>query len=214
MGNIGKLEAAWIKEGLLPTGIDEVGKGCLAGPVYAGAVTLNYELLFQLPKKNRLLIRDSKTLSAKQRQTASTIIKEISIDSSVGFASTQEIESFGIMQATYLAMQRALEKLVKFPNFLIIDGNKILPKFKGRQETIIKGDNLCHAIAAASILAKVARDQFMIEQSQNYPYYGFETHVGYGTKRHLDSIKAFGICPLHRKNFAPIKNSVLNCESN
>jgi ribonuclease HII len=201
----GKLESRLLASGLV-AGVDEVGRGCIAGPVYTGAAVLDFQLLNQLDSKTKELIRDSKTLSKKQRAAIIPVLKEISISFAVGKASAREIEKKGIVPATFLAMHRAIAALEKPFKTLLVDGNQLLPEYRGSQRSIIKGDSLCFSIAAASIFAKEARDQYMTNQAKKYPQYGFETHVGYGTKKHIDSIIANGICPLHRKNFAPVSS--------
>lgn len=188
-------------------GVDEVGRGCIAGPVHAAAVCLDYEALAKLPEKTKALIRDSKKLSAKQRQSIIKTLDSICISYSVGCASVEEIESLGIVTATFTAMHRAINDLGAFDNrFLLIDGRDELRDYVGSQLNVIKGDSLCYCIAAASIFAKVARDSFMQDQASVYPGYGFEKHVGYGTAAHISHLKELGVTSLHRKNFAPIKN--------
>lgn len=186
-------------------GVDEVGRGCLAGPVYAAAVVLNLAKLFDLDNKTILLIRDSKTLSSKQRSKMLEVIHNISLSFAFGIASILEIEQLGIVGATFLAMRRALAQISCEVHLLLVDGRATLPEYSGAQQALIKGDSLSFSIAAASILAKEARDSFMREQSKEYQEYGFDEHVGYGTKKHLEAIHKYGICNLHRKNFAPIK---------
>ncbi|MEZ4741327.1 MAG: ribonuclease HII [Bdellovibrionota bacterium] len=203
----GKLEKRLASGGLV-AGVDEVGRGCLAGPVYAAAVVLDLEKLSHLSMAELSLMRDSKSLSKIQRQRILPIIEEIAISSSIGQASVREIERLGISAATFLAMHRAIASLQVEYHILLIDGKMPLPDYNGRQASIVKGDNLCYSIACASILAKEARDGYMLKQSIRYPSYGFESHVGYGTKRHLDSIKENGICPLHRRNFSPISSMI------
>lgn len=208
MVKIGNLESDWLRRGIHPVGVDEVGKGCLAGPVYAGAAKLDYNRLAALSPKERSLIRDSKTLSAKQRQESCLLIEKVAISYGIGVASPREIESLGISRATFLAMERALAQLTSPIEFLAIDGRQMIPGSAYPQQAIVKGDNSCYCIAAAAILAKEARDSHMVEQAALYPAYGFQNHVGYGTREHLQSIHNFGPCPLHRKNFAPIKDLI------
>ena len=186
-------------------GVDEVGRGCLAGPVYASTVVLNLAKLFDLDNKTILLIRDSKTLSSKQRSKMLEVIHNISLSFAIGIASSLEIEQLGIVGATFLAMKRSLAQISCEVHLLLVDGRATLPEYSGAQQALIKGDSLSFSIAAASILAKEARDSFMREQSKEYQEYGFDEHVGYGTKKHLEAIHKYGICNLHRKNFAPIK---------
>ena len=186
-------------------GVDEVGRGCLAGPVCAGAVILDYRKLPKLTEKNRNLIRDSKTLSAKQRGEILPLIRdELTLASAVSMVSEREIEDMGIVAATFKAMHQALAGLRTPYQFLLVDGHRPLEHHRGPQKSVVRGDHLCYGIAAASILAKEARDQHMRLQSEVYPGYGFESHVGYGTRKHLDALEKLGICQIHRRNFAPV----------
>ncbi|NRA45835.1 MAG: ribonuclease HII [Oligoflexales bacterium] len=202
----GEVEYHLLQKQQTLAGLDEVGRGCLAGPVYAAAVILDYDALVGLPAKVREKIRDSKKLSKKQRAEMISVIKEISQSWAVAFASVAEIEHLGIVGATFLAMRRSLKELSKPFDCLLIDGNRPLDGYDGEQKTIVKGDQLCYCIAAASILAKESRDQFMREQAETFPSYGFESHVGYGTKAHIEAVKKNGACSLHRRNFAPIRD--------
>ncbi|MBF0441169.1 MAG: ribonuclease HII [Oligoflexales bacterium] len=201
---LGEFEKHLTIEGHSIIGVDEVGRGCLAGPVYAGCVSLNYEALHNLPERQRLLIKDSKKLTSRQRNLVLPIIFSIAIETEVAEASVFEIEQLGIVNATFLAMNRALSQCKNSYSILLVDGNKTLPGYGGHQESIIRGDSSCYSIAAASILAKESRDAYMKNIAYKYPGYGFEHHVGYGTKEHIETIKKQGICPLHRRNFAPI----------
>lgn len=185
-------------------GVDEVGRGALAGPVYAGAAILDFDKLEALEKAERSLIRDSKTLSHLQRKKALHIIEGISLSHAIASSDHSEIETLGIVGATFLAMHRALQRLHHPFHILYIDGKFPLPKFQGQQKAIVRGDSASDSIAAASILAKEARDAFMREQDALYPQYHFKDNVGYGTQHHLSAIKDCGACPIHRKNFAPI----------
>ncbi len=189
-------------------GVDEVGRGCLAGPVYAGAVVLNYEAMFALSEAELALLRDSKTLSARQRDKAKIIIDKVAKSQALGEASVTDIEEVGILNATFLAMRRALAKLTPSPDFVLVDGHIKIRELETAQEAVIDGDQYCYAIAAASILAKCARDHFMQEMAKVYPQYGFERHVGYGTQAHLEHLSQYGICALHRRTFAPIRRIV------
>jgi len=204
----GYFESQARDQGISMVGVDEVGRGCIAGPVYAAAASLNYEKLFQLDKKQLHLIRDSKTLSSAQRQQILPIIESIALDYAIGIATVADIESDGIVPATFTAMRRALAQVHGSYDLLLIDGRSPLPSYSGQQRAIIKGDSLVYAIAAASILAKEARDKHMREADLDYPGYGFAKHVGYNTKQHLDALDEIGICPLHRRNFAPIRTYV------
>lgn len=200
----GALEAAYSKNGLRLLGIDEVGRGCLAGPVFAAAVSIDYVKLQKLDDPSRKLIRDSKTLSHRQRQKAIPLIFDICTEWSVGRADVKEIESEGIVKATFHAMNRAYMNMKKDYDLILIDGNQTNPFISLEQKTIIGGDGLCFSIAAASILAKESRDKFMRDLSLEFPEYDFAQNVGYGTKSHLTALKKFGITPAHRRNFAPI----------
>lgn len=207
----GAIERSWLGQGLHPAGVDEVGRGCIAGPVVAACVMLDYTRLDQLEDKTRSKIRDSKTLSAKQRAELVQIIELISIGKAIGVASEREIERHGILYATFLAMNRAIAALAPTqPDILLVDGNQKIANQACRQVAIIKGDSLCYSIAAASILAKEFRDQFMQSQIGTHPHWGFERHVGYGTADHIAAIHQHGICDLHRKNFAPIRDLIVS----
>ena len=178
-------------------GVDEVGRGTLAGPVVAAAVILDFK---NLPND----INDSKKVSKKNREIISTKILENSI-TSIGHATVEEIDDINILRASLLAMKRAVEGLSKKPKLVLIDGNHI-PDIKIESKSIIKGDNKSLSIAAASIIAKVYRDNLMTEYSKKYPGYLWEKNSGYGTKEHLEAIKNLGITPIHRTSFKPIYN--------
>ena len=178
-------------------GVDEVGRGTLAGPVVAAAVILDFK---NLPDD----INDSKKVSKKNREIISTKILENSI-TSIGHATVEEIDDINILRASLLAMKRAVEGLSKKPKLVLIDGNHI-PDIKIESKSIIKGDNKSLSIAAASIVAKVYRDNLMTEYSKKYPGYLWEKNSGYGTKEHLEAIKNLGITPIHRTSFKPIYN--------
>lgn len=205
----GQIERFYIDQGYTLVGVDEVGRGCIAGDVYAGAVILDYTKLFTLPDDQKELIKDSKKLSAKQREKASTIIEEVSLSTAVASASVQEIFDLGIVEALMLAMRRALNKLSVSFNFLLIDGKQQLRDCPcSNQLAVIKGDYYCYCIAAASILAKITRDKYMHDQANLFPNYGFESHVGYGTKKHIEKIKELGVCSIHRRNFEPVSSFI------
>lgn len=174
-------------------GVDEAGRGPLAGPVCAAAVILPRHI--DIPGLN-----DSKKLSDKRRREIFPIIKEQALAYGIGFASHEEIDEINILQATYLAMERALAQLKLSPELALIDGNRA-KDFGIPVRTVIKGDSLSANIAAASVLAKVTRDDWMLEQAELYPEYGFEVHKGYGTKAHYEALSAHGPCPIHRKSF-------------
>ena len=175
-------------------GIDEAGRGPLAGPVHAAAVILPIGLEIEG-------LNDSKKLSEKKREQLFDIICEKAIDYSIGVASEKEIDEINILNATFLAMHRAVEGLKIRPDYALIDGNQY-PKIPFViEETVVKGDAKSMSIAAASILAKVSRDRFMLEKTKEYPQYEFEKHKGYGTKLHYEKIREFGPSPIHRMSF-------------
>lgn len=188
-------------------GIDEAGRGPLAGPVVASAVIINSEnakILFE--SKEFKYIKDSKKLSAKRREEMFDFIQTNFPYVGIGICDHDTIDRINILEATFLAMKKAISALREKPDVTLIDGNFIIPNSSLKQEAIVKGDNLVPVIAAASIIAKVARDRIMDEVHEEYPMYGFDKHRGYGTKYHLDAIKEYGPCPLHRKSFKPISN--------
>lgn len=174
-------------------GIDEAGRGPLAGPVFAAAVILS-------PGTYIEGINDSKKLSEKRREALFGVIQEKAVSWSVGFATEQEIDSINILQATFLAMKRAMDGLAVRPDFALVDGNR-MPALGVSARTIIRGDALSESIAAASILAKVSRDRLMLEIDKLYPEYCFAKHKGYGTALHNEMILKYGPCPVHRRTF-------------
>ena len=188
-------ENAALNEGYqIVCGIDEAGRGPLAGPVCAACVVL---------PKGRVIegVNDSKKLTEKKRDALFDVVKEQALDFGIAFASEQEIDEINILQATFLAMRRATEQLsVVTPDIALIDGNK-KPGLAIAERCVIKGDAKSANIAAASILAKVTRDRYMLEIAQKYPEYHFEQHKGYGTKLHYEMIEKYGICEIHRKTF-------------
>lgn len=202
----GEVELPLLQQSKILCGVDEVGRGCLAGPVYAAAAILDLEALFDAPLSTRSLIRDSKTLSAAQRAKARACMDPYLRDSAWGQASAKEVDTHGIVFACFLAMKRALALLQHPFDHLLVDGNQGLPHWVGPQSAVVKGDQKCFSIAAASILAKLERDHFMTNASHRYPHYGLETNVGYGTQHHLEALQQHGACSLHRKSFAPIRN--------
>ena len=192
--NLWELEDAWIAKGYnIVCGIDEAGRGPLAGPVCAAAVILPPHI--QIPGLN-----DSKKLSDKKRRELAPIIKEKALAYGIAFADETEIDSINILQATFLAMERALSQLTIRPDIALIDGNR-KKDFGLPVETLILGDSLSAIIAAASVLDKVTRDDFMEQISAEYPDYGFEIHKGYGTKAHYAALLQKGPCPIHRMTF-------------
>ena len=174
-------------------GVDEAGRGPLAGPVCAAAVILPKDL--EIPG-----LTDSKKLTDKKRRELFPLIQEQAIAYGIGFASEREIDEINILQATFLAMQRALDQLAVRPDLALIDGNRE-KDFGLPVKTVVKGDSLSANIAAASILAKVSRDNLMEEMVKTYPQYGFEIHKGYGTKAHYAALREFGASPIHRNTF-------------
>lgn len=187
-------ENKYISQGKnLICGVDEAGRGPLAGPVCAAAVIMPEGLIIEG-------VNDSKKLTAKKREKLFDIIKNEAVCYSVAFASASEIDEINILNATHLAMTRAVEGLEKVPEVVLVDGNS-LPKWYYNSEAIVKGDAVCHSIACASILAKVSRDRLMLLEAEKYPQYSFEKHKGYGTKVHVQAIKEYGPCPIHRKTF-------------
>lgn len=181
-------------------GVDEVGRGCLAGPVVAAAVILD-------PNRPIKGLRDSKKLSAKKRDELAEEIKEKALAWSVAAMGPEVIDKINILQATLEAMKAAVEKLPVEPDFVQVDGNK-LPKWKWLSEAVVKGDDKVEWISAASIIAKTTRDAYMCKIAKLYPQYGFEHHVGYGTAEHLKALKAYGPTPIHRKTFAPVREVI------
>lgn len=200
----GRLEHQLYEQKLTFAGVDEVGRGCLAGPVHAGCVILDWLRLRGLSASDLALIRDSKQLSAKQRAAIVPVIKSVCKTYAVASASVAEIDQLGILPACFLAMRRAIVDCGQV-DIVLVDGKLKIPGYQGDQQAIIKGDALTFSIAAASILAKTARDELMHRMADIYPGYGFDAHVGYGTKAHIDSIGTLGICDLHRTSFAPIR---------
>ena len=174
-------------------GVDEAGRGPLAGPVCAAAVILPPNV--DIPGLN-----DSKKLSDKKRRELYPIIKEQALAYGIAFADHDEIDEINILQATYLAMERAISQLSVKPDIALIDGNRA-KDFGLPVQTVVHGDSLSASIAAASVLAKVTRDNLMLEMAETYPGYGFEIHKGYGTKAHYAALEAMGPCPIHRMTF-------------
>ncbi|MBR2960034.1 MAG: ribonuclease HII [Burkholderiaceae bacterium] len=181
---------------VLTAGVDEAGRGPLAGPVVAAAVILD-------PNNPIEGLADSKKLTARKREALEPLIKERALAWCVAEASVEEIDEINILQATMLAMQRAVAGLQVQPEFVQVDGNRI-PKLPMMAEAIVKGDAKVQAISAASILAKTHRDAYMMEQAKKYPGYGFENHMGYGTAEHIKAVETLGVLPIHRKTFKPI----------
>lgn len=186
-------------KGLLTVaGIDEAGRGPLAGPVVAAAVILPQEII--IPGLN-----DSKQLSAKKRDELFEIIREKAVSFFISEVDNDIIDCVNILQATFIAMANAALNMKTVPDICLVDGNHKIPALKMPQEALVDGDAKSAAIAAASVLAKVTRDRIMEKYALEYPGYGFEKHKGYGTKAHLEALKKLGPCPIHRQSFAPVK---------
>ena len=186
---------AWDTPGLM-AGVDEAGRGPLAGPVVAAAVILD--------ERNPIQgLADSKVLTARRREQLFDEIRAKALCCSIAQASVEEIDEINILQATLLAMRRAVEGLRLKPVLVLVDGNR-LPVLSMRAEAIVKGDSKVGAISAASILAKVTRDRWCAELDAQYPQYGFAGHKGYGTAEHLLALQTHGACPEHRKTFSPV----------
>jgi ribonuclease HII len=190
-----------ISHKLLIAGVDEAGRGPLAGPVVAAAVILD-------PQKHIDGLADSKVLNERKRDSLFEAIKIDTLSWSVGIATVEEIDELNILQATLLAMQRAINDLAIQPDEVLIDGN-CLPKLLMPAQAIVKGDSKVKAISAASIVAKVVRDKIMVDYHNLYPDYAFQFHKGYGTKQHLKEIERFGFLPIHRKSFNPLRTILL-----
>ena len=186
-----------VKQARFVVGVDEAGRGPLAGPVMAGAVLLGPAVIEGLA--------DSKTLSEARRTVMSALVIEECMAYCVGEATVEEIAELNILEATFTAMQRAVSGIVICPDEVLVDGNR-LPDLPYPARSIVKGDRTVPEIMAASILAKHARDQRMIEIDRLHPEYGFARHKGYPTKGHLEALNRLGPCEHHRKNFAPVKN--------
>jgi ribonuclease HII len=189
---------------LIEAGCDEAGRGCLAGPVVAAAVIL--------PKRFRHdVLNDSKKLTSKQRETLKDEIIESALAWNVAFVSNNEIDELNILRASIKAMHMAIDGLKKKPQFLLIDGNTFFPYKDLKHKTIVKGDGLFFSIAAASVLAKVFRDEFMIKLHSEYPQYGWNENKGYATLYHREAIMKYGITPYHRRSFT-LSDTQLNLQ--
>lgn len=183
--------------GYLLAGVDEVGRGPLAGDVVAAAVILD-------PARPIIGLADSKKLTEKRREALFIEIQQHALSWSIARATVAEIDQLNILQASLLAMKRAVTGLSVQPEHVLVDGNK-LPQWKYSAETVVKGDSRVAAISAASILAKVTRDREMCEFDHQYPGYGFASHKGYPTQMHMDALELLGVTPIHRNSFAPVK---------
>lgn len=189
-----QLVGRWIDDGLVECGLDEAGRGCLAGAVFAAAVILPED--FRHP-----LLNDSKQLTERQRYTLRPIIEAEAIAWGLGYCTAEEIDQMNILRASHLAMHRALEQLIITPERLLVDGNRFTPYEGIVHECIIKGDALVKSIAAASILAKTYRDDSMMVLHEQFPEYRFDSHKGYPTPEHRRAIRKYGVSPVHRKSF-------------
>jgi ribonuclease HII len=204
------------ESGMLIVGIDEAGRGPLAGPVVAAAAALKnqeFGVMNQEEEKDWGLVRDSKKLSEKQRERAFEFVFA-HFDVGIGIVTAETIDRINILQATFLAMKEAMTDLRKTLGasegemLLLVDGNQEIPNLSVAQETVVGGDATVRSIAAASIIAKVTRDRMMAEYDAAYPAYGFAKHKGYGTKEHMDALRRIGACPIHRMSFKPVYYSV------
>ncbi len=184
-------------------GVDEAGRGPLAGPVMAAAVILD-------PARPIEGLRDSKKLTPQSREALAEQIRDRALAWSVARAEVEEIERINILHASLLAMQRAVAGLLLAPQLVLVDGNRC-PAFECRAQALIKGDDRVPAISAASILAKVVRDREMVEMEQIYPGYGFAQHKGYTCRQHLDALLKLGVTPIHRRHFGPVRERLEAC---
>lgn len=192
--NMWEIENSYDSEGVkIICGVDEAGRGPLAGPVCAAAVILPRGV--EIPG-----LTDSKKLTDKKRRELFPVIQETAVAYGIGLATEAEIDDINILQATFLAMQRALEQLKVKPDLALIDGNRE-KDFGIPVKTVVKGDSLSANIAAASVLAKVTRDDIMVSLAKEYPQYGFDIHKGYGTKVHYEALRQYDACPIHRRSF-------------
>lgn len=188
----------------LIAGLDEAGRGPLAGPVVAACVIIGPD--FKIEPGDLELVADSKKLTAKKREKIFKAIREKALAVEIGVVDSQIIDKINILQASFLAMRRALKKINLQPEYILLDGQFKIPKVETPQSAIIKGDGTVWVIAAASIIAKVSRDWIMNNLDKEYPEYNFAKHKGYGTKEHFQKINEFGPSPVHRLSFAPLKN--------
>ncbi len=204
MYNLEIEKKAWSKGYELIGGIDEVGRGPLAGPVVAACVVARQGVEIGEKLKE---VKDSKKLSEKKREELFRIIDD-NFEVGVGICDKDTIDKINILQASLLAMKKALSAHNERPDFVLVDGKMKIPNCVIPQINIIKGDSKVFLIAAASIIAKVYRDQLMIEYDKKYPEYGFAKHKGYGTKFHMEALQKYGPCPIHRTSFAPVKKLI------
>lgn len=188
----------WAKGVQVIAGVDEAGRGPLAGPVVAAAVILP-------PDFDATGLNDSKQLSAEERNRLKARIEQEAVSVGVGMVDVEYIDEHNILQATYQAMRLAIKQLDPAPQMILADAVQI-PGLSTPQLGIVKGDSLSHSIAAASIIAKTARDEWMIKAAESYPEYGFDRHMGYATPEHMEALKKYGPCHIHRKSFAPVRD--------
>jgi len=184
----------------LIAGIDEAGRGPLAGPVVAAAVILD-------PEQTIIGLDDSKKLTEEEREELFEIISEKALAIGIGIIDNKTIDRVNILQATFKAMQEALKKINPSPDYVLVDGNREIPDLNFEQENIIDGDSRVNAIAAASVIAKVTRDRMLVEYHQEYPVYGFASNKGYGTGEHIRALEKYGPCPLHRFTYSIVSKS-------
>ncbi len=202
-----KEKSLFVKGHQIICGLDEAGRGPLAGPVVAACVTVNSDFEKKMSQYEEITwIKDSKKISDKKRKILFDFINEHFFEVGVGICDHDSIDRINILQATFLAMKKSIGRLKNKPNFLLTDGKLLIPNISYQQEAIVGGDNLVLSIAAASIIAKVTRDNIMDKFHELYPAYGFDRHRGYGTKYHMEAIQEHGPCPIHRKTFKPISN--------
>jgi len=190
-------------------GIDEVGRGCLFGPVVAACVVMKSD---KLPYLVAMGVKDSKKLSPSKRVKLVSAIKQVAEGVGIGYARVAEIEEYNILQASLLAMSRAVAKLPRQPDICLVDGRHIIPNLNLPQKAIAKGDESVPIIGAASIIAKVWRDELITRWSERYPEYDLANNKGYGTKKHLLALQEYGISPQHRASFIHCVNNRLQCE--
>jgi ribonuclease HII len=206
--DIFSFDKSFYNKGFYPiVGVDEAGRGSLAGPVAAAAVILSKDSAISD-------LNDSKQLSEKKRETLFEIIKKTALAYAVETINNEIIDKINILQATFLAMSHAVLKLKIKPGLCLIDGTHKVHGLSFNQETIVSGDVKSACIAAASILAKVSRDKIMLEYAKQYPIYEFEKHKGYGTKNHIEALKKYGVCPIHRLTFSPINDIISQAKLN
>ena len=192
-----------LASGLLVAGVDEAGRGPLAGDVIAGAVILD-------PARPVAGLRDSKKLSRARRAQLAAAVREAALAWAIGRASVAEIDRLNILQASLLAMRRAVQALATAPQFVLVDGNRC-PQWQLPSLAVVGGDDLVAAISAASVLAKVERDAEMVALDARYPGYGFAAHKGYPTAEHIAALRRLGASPVHRRSFAPVRAAVAQC---